>query len=199
MGRRSYQSQVPALTWECLELDRDGKRPNDHKRVDRYGLPELFGIASAADYFVRVAGMGRFSMEYASFSTVVLTMKGSNADLDQNPSPSIHGPGEQSAPVTHSERMRAFWKDPKFRKRVRDALIEALANPEARDRMAATMKRLWDDAVFRARNSERSKAMWADPIKRAQILERRKETLAAHPEIAHERSKRGWRTRDNKP
>jgi hypothetical protein len=127
------------------------------------------------------------------------TMKGRSANqTTKAETPPIHGRGEPLAPPTHSERIKGLWKTLDFRKRVLDGLHKALATVAHRDRMAATMERLQEDAAFRQRQSDAARAMWRDPVKRAQILQRRKETLAAHPEIAHERSKRGWRTRDSK-
>lgn len=54
-----------------------------------------------------------------------------------------------------AETASARWKDPKYKKRVGDAISDARSTPEARARESAKQKKLWDDPEYRASQTKK--------------------------------------------
>jgi hypothetical protein len=75
-----------------------------------------------------------------------------------------------------SAAMKARWKDPAFRERIRSIasafMTQLQADPARRARSSARMKALNADPIFKAKSSARMKARGADPAVKAEFVKR---------------------------
>lgn len=100
-----------------------------------------------------------------------------------------------------SEKQKALWQDPEYRKKHLAILGETHATPEYRKKASDGAKRRFEDPVEKAKHKERMRISAADPIHRSKISKAQKELHADpeyHRKLCESRSDPNYREKQSK-
>lgn len=65
---------------------------------------------------------------------------------------------------SNGDVIRAFWRDPEFRKKTMDGARRSKADPDYRERARQTANEQWADVEFRERWTKQHRGVWDDPV-----------------------------------